>query len=531
MPNRNDLTLEQKINLIKENEAGSCYRDLRDKFNVSIGAVSNILKRKREYMSDYETNLSKNVKRKTSHDFSQSINESVYEWFVAQRAKKIPVSGPILQTYARKVARELDGESEFKASNGWLERFRTRYNVNFRVISGEAAAVCEETVADWKSRLATILEEYNPGDVYNCDETGLYYKMMPDRSLVVNKEDCVGGKKSKERFTVLLCANWAGNDKLKPVVIGKAAKPRCFKNIDMKKLPVTWYHNRTAWMNSFLFTDWLQGLDLMMQKQKRKILLFLDNAPVHPVDVKLENITLKFFPANTTAVIQPMDQGVIRTFKAYYRQQLIQHIITSSTGAQSADDVVITALDAVCWIEIAWKSVSETTLQNTFRKAGFMTPSAPTDLPPPPHSTSSIDEVISAQEQESLKNLDKVLRHVSISGTSMSATDFVDVDADLPAFNEWNDDSEKLISIHVIPNEDPAQNEDFEVEQPPSVTDAIQLLRRLRLLTTARYPELHSLLSQFQSKLIDIYLDSNNVKQRSILDFFQSDGSKTKNFL
>ncbi|CAF1469545.1 unnamed protein product [Adineta ricciae] len=280
------------------------------------------------------------------------------------------------------------------------------------------AAICEEFVVDWKSRLATILEQYNPRDVYNCDKTGLYYKLMPDRLLVVNKDDSIG------------------------------------------------------------------GLDLMMQKQKHKTLLFMDNVPVHPVDIKLKNTTLKFFPANTTAVIQPMNQGAIRTFKAYYRQQLIQQI----------------TIKLYCKVE-------------------FMTSSTSTD-PQPPNSTSLADEVIFAQVQESLKDLDSALRHVSIFGTSILTYIFFfsilqDVDVDLPTFNEWNDDSEKLLSIHVIGNEDSPQNEDFEME----------------LLTTARYPELHSLLSQFQSKLIDIYLDSNNVKQKSILDCFQSDGLKTKNFL
>ena len=80
--------------------------------------------------------------------FGRSTNELVYEWFIAQRAKNIPVSGPILQTYARKVAQELGDESEFKASNGWLERFRVRYNIHFRVTSGEGAAVDEDTVSD-----------------------------------------------------------------------------------------------------------------------------------------------------------------------------------------------------------------------------------------------------------------------------------------------------------------------------------------------------------------------------------------------
>ena len=72
-------------------------------------------------------------------------------------------------------------------------------------------------------RLSTIIEHYDPTDVFNCDETGLFYKLMPDSSLVIDKNDCRGGKKSKERYTVMLCANWAGTEKLKPVVIGEKA--------------------------------------------------------------------------------------------------------------------------------------------------------------------------------------------------------------------------------------------------------------------------------------------------------------------
>ncbi|CAF2082438.1 unnamed protein product [Rotaria magnacalcarata] len=104
-------------------------------------------------------------------------------------------------------------------------------------------------------------------------------------------------------------------------------------------------------MTCKIFTEWLQDLDLIMRKQKRHILLFLDNAPVHPPDVQLENIKLDFFPPNTTAKIQPIDQGVIRAFKAYYRRHLVKHIIASADVAVTADDINITALDVVYWIQ------------------------------------------------------------------------------------------------------------------------------------------------------------------------------------
>jgi hypothetical protein len=60
-------------------------------------------------------------------------------------------------------------------------------------------------------------------------------------------------------------------------------------------------------MSSVIFSKWLYDFDIMMQKQNRKILLFLDNAPVHPPDIQLNNITLKFFPVNTNAKVQPLD--------------------------------------------------------------------------------------------------------------------------------------------------------------------------------------------------------------------------------
>jgi predicted DNA-binding protein YlxM (UPF0122 family) len=67
---RNGLTLEQKVNLIKENERGWSYRVLKEKFNVSVGSISNILKRKNEYLDDYECNRNKKMKRKSTNDLT-----------------------------------------------------------------------------------------------------------------------------------------------------------------------------------------------------------------------------------------------------------------------------------------------------------------------------------------------------------------------------------------------------------------------------------------------------------------------------
>uniref|UniRef100_A0A915EK44 DDE-1 domain-containing protein n=1 Tax=Ditylenchus dipsaci TaxID=166011 RepID=A0A915EK44_9BILA len=71
-------------------------------------------------------------------------------------------------------------------------------------------------------------------------------------------------------------------------------------------------------MTADLFEEMLREWDGRLSQQRRKVLLFLDNFAGHPSDLKLDNIQLAFFPPNTTAKSQPMDQGIIENLKRHY---------------------------------------------------------------------------------------------------------------------------------------------------------------------------------------------------------------------
>ena len=81
--------------------------------------------------------------------------------------------------------------------------------------------------------------------------------------------------------------------------------------------------NKKAWMTSQIFTELLAAWDLYLTKVNRKILLLVDNCTAHPHVSTLKNIQLELLPPNTTPLIQPMDQGIIKNLKTLYRKELV----------------------------------------------------------------------------------------------------------------------------------------------------------------------------------------------------------------
>ena len=63
-----------------------------------------------------------------------------------------------------------------KASSGWLAAFLKRHNIVFGTMSGERGDVNKDVVSSWKGKLPTVCEGYDPKDVFNMDETGLFYR-------------------------------------------------------------------------------------------------------------------------------------------------------------------------------------------------------------------------------------------------------------------------------------------------------------------------------------------------------------------
>ena len=190
----------------------------------------------------------------------------------------------------------------------------------------------------------------------------------------MTKKIAVKAKKPiKSRFTIMVGTAMDGF-KFKPVVIGKSQNPRCFKDVNRDELPVYYYSSKNAWMTREIFWDWF--LDHFIYEvnehygEDTTVHLLLDNCAEHlpkeQLDEMFPNIQIWMLPPNTTALIQPMDQGVIMVlkskFKSCYYKKLVEYTMDNRQIFLKVDPFTeflktYSILDAIYNIDKAWQSI------------------------------------------------------------------------------------------------------------------------------------------------------------------------------
>lgn len=263
------------------------------------------------------------------------------------------------------------GIENFKASNGWFDRFKKRNKLQQRILSGETGDISINDFTIEVNEIKKIIMTYSSKDIFNMDETGLLFKEIPIKTISYSSKK--GFKKIKERLSIVLCCNADGTEKYPLTIIGKSKKPRCFKNFNVSNF-CNYVGTNRAWMNSSIFTNWLYDLNKHFKKQRRNTLLLLDNAPSHKINIQCSNIQIVFLPPNSTGILQPLDAGIIRSFKASYKKNLLREVLVAYENGKNTFQCFkdISIKDAIIYCRKAWDEVLPSTIINCWKKTGFI---------------------------------------------------------------------------------------------------------------------------------------------------------------
>lgn len=127
---RTALTLQEKMELIRDGECGMPIRNLVMKYKCGRSQVHTILKNKAKIKLKWSQTANKNMKRKSSLQY-QEINDLTLAWLESAQKEGLPVNGAIIREKARYFATTLKVDN-FRASCGWLSKFCNRNNINLR---------------------------------------------------------------------------------------------------------------------------------------------------------------------------------------------------------------------------------------------------------------------------------------------------------------------------------------------------------------------------------------------------------------
>lgn len=125
-------------------------------------------------------------------------------------------------------------------------------------------------------------------------------------------------------------------------------------------------------MTTTIFNEFLLEIYDKMRRQNKNVLLLLDNPQIHPKHKELTNVELFIFLPNTTSLIQPLDQGKIKTFKDWYCKFLQKDI---TLRMEEKSEVTFEAackrkmiVNTFSWTIRAWTNINKAIIINCFRK-------------------------------------------------------------------------------------------------------------------------------------------------------------------
>lgn len=400
-PNGKRLNESQRCEIISKLSKTTAFskRAIAREYEVSEGAIRKIWLN-REAIQERSALLTQETKEKTfraSVGRFTELENMLYVWIDSMRRASLPVPPSLAIAKAKSIASSLSiPESDFKASWQWFSRFRVRSGLQKIILHGEETEVNKndpELLAALEN-LYAIIAQYDAENVYNMDETGLFFRLLPRYSLLMPDEDISttrGKKKANDRVSLIVCANATGTHKIPCALIGRPKEPACIKD---RHWPIPYFNQPKAWMDVETCWKWFNEVFFPAVKKRTgcRVLLLMDNAPGHFEAFERDNVRIVFFPPNCTKWKQPSGMGIIAALKKRYKYLYLKDVLDfygldkeaksrkkdqgrrlrrGAAGVIYGNPAHL--LNATNYVKEAWDSVSPSLIKNAFVKAELMT--------------------------------------------------------------------------------------------------------------------------------------------------------------
>ena len=219
------LTLPKKIGLVKRMEKGESCAKLMAEYGVGSSTIYDLKKQKDKLLSfvaSTEGPTSKTENRKSLKGPKMGeLDCALYMWFQARRLDGKAVSGTPLIDEAKKLKGDL-GIEECNFSVGWLHNFKEWHCISGLKVQGKRNSADHEAAENISQEFIRLIREHkvSPEQVYNTDETSLFWRCLPTSTLLVYTEkEALGFKLNKDCITMLPCANAVGAHKRKTEIL------------------------------------------------------------------------------------------------------------------------------------------------------------------------------------------------------------------------------------------------------------------------------------------------------------------------
>ncbi|XP_026470953.1 tigger transposable element-derived protein 1-like [Ctenocephalides felis] len=341
------LPLRVKIEILDRLRQGESFASISRSFKINESTVRSIKKSESKIRSSIaSTSLSSKIVRDPA---IEKMEVALSLWIQECNQKMVPLNGPMVREKAKYLYtnfKEPDGSGEytdggFQASEGWFNKFKARQSLHNVKLVEEAAFADRPSPEQYSEQFANLVAEggYKPEQVFNIHTIELFWKRMPKKTFIYKSEkSACGFKAAKDRVTLLLCSNASGDCVIKPLMLYSLLNPQALINQNKNNLPVFWRANKKGCITSAIFCDWFRTcfvseVKTYLKKQNLyfKALLVLEDEPAHSrkLEIMHPSIKVTFLPPSITAVLEPMNQGIIQVFKLYYMRRTFKILLNN----------------------------------------------------------------------------------------------------------------------------------------------------------------------------------------------------------